>query len=276
MSCAEPAVPTPGEVVSRLRTAGCVWAEEEAGLLLAEFTGTALDDAVQRRVGGEPLEHVLGWARFCGLRIAVRPPVFVPRVRAEPLARAAVAEVLSRPGGAVVLDLGCGTGAIAATVATAAAPDTDVWATDVTSAAVACALVNGATHGFRAVRGDWFSGLPAALGARLDVVVAYLPHVPDARLADLTADHRAAEDEVAVRGGPDGLDPLRTVLGRLERWLAPGGVLVTVVADEQLDRARAVVHEAGWTTALVPPVDADSPVLSVRRPPTPPRGDRPV
>lgn len=267
--------PTPGEVLARLRAAGCVWAEDEAALLLEEFAGPELGHAVRRRVAGEPLEHVLGWARFCGLRIVVRPPVFVPRVRAEPLARAAVAEVLARPGGAVVLDLGCGTGAIAATVATAAGPDVDVWATDVSAAAVSCARRNAVAHGFRVVRGDWFSGVPAVMEGRLDVVVAYLPHVPDGRLADVPADHRAAEDDVAVRGGPDGLDPLRTVLGDLDRWLAPAGVLVTLVAAEQLDEARVVAQRAGWVTTLVPPThgvdgeDEQDPVLSVRRPRAP-------
>lgn len=66
-------------VVSRLRAAGCVYAEDEARLLLST-AATAADLAVMvdRRVAGLPLEHVVGWAEFCGLRIAVDPGVFVP------------------------------------------------------------------------------------------------------------------------------------------------------------------------------------------------------
>ena len=64
----------PDAVVARLRRAGCVFAEEEAGLLLAEARGPAeLEQMVRRRIAGEPLEHVLGWAEFSGLRIAVDP-----------------------------------------------------------------------------------------------------------------------------------------------------------------------------------------------------------
>ena len=71
-------------VVTRLRAAGCVFAEDEAQLLMsAAATLTDLSAMVDRRAAGEPLEHVLGWAEFCGLRIAVDPGVFVPRRRTE-------------------------------------------------------------------------------------------------------------------------------------------------------------------------------------------------
>src|SRR4051794_29781245 len=99
------------EVVARLRAAGCVFAEDEAALLMADATdGVQLDAMVARRAAGEPLEQVLGWAEFCGLRIAVEPGVFVPRRRTEFLAREAAARA---PCGSVpvVVDLCCGSGA---------------------------------------------------------------------------------------------------------------------------------------------------------------------
>lgn len=83
---------SPSAVVTRLRAAGCVFAEDEARLILA--TARTPDDAarmVDQRVVGLPLEHVLGWAEFCGLRIAVDPGVFVPRRRTEHLVRQAAA-----------------------------------------------------------------------------------------------------------------------------------------------------------------------------------------
>ncbi|NED58350.1 putative protein N(5)-glutamine methyltransferase, partial [Micromonospora aurantiaca] len=67
---------TESAIVSRLRAAGCVFAEDEARLILA--TARTPDDAsamVDRRAAGQPLEHVLGWAEFHGLRIAVEPGV---------------------------------------------------------------------------------------------------------------------------------------------------------------------------------------------------------
>src|SRR5215470_11784890 len=101
-------------VVARLRAAGCVFAEDEAGLLeSAARTPAELAALVERRVAGEPLEQVVGWARFCGLRIAVDRGVFVPRRRTEFLVRQAVAR--ARPG-AVVVDLCCGSGAVGAAI----------------------------------------------------------------------------------------------------------------------------------------------------------------
>src|SRR6476469_7497898 len=97
-------------VVARLRAAGCVFAEDEARLLLTEAAlPSELEAMVGRRVAGVPLEHVLGWAEFGGLRITVAPGVFVPRRRTELLVEEAVA--LTRPG-AVVVDLCCGSGAL--------------------------------------------------------------------------------------------------------------------------------------------------------------------
>ena len=66
-------------IVARLRAAGCVFAEDEARLLAAAAaTPDHLEAMVDRRVAGLPLEQILGWAEFCGLRIAVDPGVFVP------------------------------------------------------------------------------------------------------------------------------------------------------------------------------------------------------
>ena len=104
------------DVVARLRAAGCVYAEDEAALLREAASGPALDRLVARRVAGEPLEQVLGWASFGGLRVGVVPGVFVPRRRTELLAREAAA--VTTPGG-VVVDLCCGCGAVGLSVATA-------------------------------------------------------------------------------------------------------------------------------------------------------------
>jgi release factor glutamine methyltransferase len=126
-------------VVSRLRAAGCVFAEDEARLLVAAAgSSEELDDMVGRRVAGLPLEQVLGWAEFCGLRIAVEEGVFVPRRRTALLVREAVTLDV---GGAVVVDLCCGTGAVG--LALAALLDcVELHAVDVDAAAVRCAQRN--------------------------------------------------------------------------------------------------------------------------------------
>src|SRR5215471_21607255 len=105
---ATPSLPALSAVVARLRAAGCVFAEDEARLLIsAARTPAELADMVEQRVAGLPLEHIVGWAEFCGLRIAVDPGVFIPRRRTELLARRAAA--LAEPGLSIV-DLCCGSG----------------------------------------------------------------------------------------------------------------------------------------------------------------------
>ena len=113
--------PTADEVTGRLRAAGCVFAEDEARLLIAAAASPAqLSAMVAQRAGGMPLEHVVGWAEFCGLRITVAPGVFVPRWRTEFLVDQAAG--LARPGD-VVADVCCGAGAIGIAVAAEFSPD---------------------------------------------------------------------------------------------------------------------------------------------------------
>src|ERR1700753_2197187 len=78
-------------LVARLRGAGCVFAEDEAGLLIDAAGGAERERLVERRIAGEPLEAVLGWAECCGTRIGIEPGVFVPRRRTELVVREAVA-----------------------------------------------------------------------------------------------------------------------------------------------------------------------------------------
>ena len=115
-----PGVSRADDVTARLRAAGSVFAEDEAALLLAEASSAeALEELVERRIGGEPLETILGWAEFCGLRVRTAPRVFVPRRRTELLARRAAALL---PEGGVAVDLCCGTGAVAMAIASLASP----------------------------------------------------------------------------------------------------------------------------------------------------------
>ena len=182
-----------------------------------------------RRAGGVPLEHVLGWAGFCGLRIAVDPGVFVPRRRTEFLVRQAAA--LARPE-AVVVDLCCGSGAVGAALA-AALDRVELYAVDIDPAAVRCARRNVATAGGRAYVGDLDEPLPAGLRGRVDVLVANAPYVPTEAVGLLPAEARVHEPRVALDGGADGLDVLRRVAAAAPRWLAPGGHLLVETSERQ-------------------------------------------
>jgi release factor glutamine methyltransferase len=235
-------------VVRRLRAAGCVFAEDEARLLVDEAASAAeLEILVARRVAGEPLEHVLGWAEFSGLRIAVAAGVFVPRRRTEVLVEAAV--TLARPG-AVVVDLCCGSGALGLAVATAV-DGVELHAADVDPAAVACARANVARVGGRAYSGDLFEALPAALRGRVDVLLANVPYVPTEAIALMPPEARLHEARVALDGGADGLDVARRVIVAAPLWLAPGGSLLFETSEAQASAVVATATAAGLRARLV-------------------------
>ena len=106
MSASPPGHTKPA-IVTRLRDAGCVFAEDEARLLIsAARTPGELAAMVDQRTAGQPLEHVLGWAEFCGLRVAVDPGVFIPRRRTEFLVRQATALARRAAGPAPAGDAG--------------------------------------------------------------------------------------------------------------------------------------------------------------------------
>lgn len=230
-------------LVARLRAAGCVFAEEEAGLLLeAASSPDELEDMVSRRERGLPLEQVVGHAEFCGLRVYVDPGVFVPRRRTEHLARQAV-ELARARRVPVGVDLCCGSGCVAAVVAREIEP-LELYASDVEPAAVACARRNLEASG-RVVAGDLFEGLPEEISGRVDVLVANVPYVPTAEIGLMPAEARLHEPAVALDGGGDGLDVLRRVAAQAPRWLAPGGSLLVETSERQAGTAVGVLAGQG-------------------------------
>lgn len=255
--------PSPADasaVVSRLRTAGCVFAEDEARLLMAQArTPEELAVLVDRRVSGFPLEHVLGWVEFCGRRIAVGPGVFVPRLRTEFLVRQAVA--LAGPT-ALVVDLCCGSGAVGAAVR-AARPRARVHAADVDPVAVACARSN--LPGSPVHLGDLFQALPGSLRGAVDVLVANVPYVPTAAIDLMPPEAREHEPRVALDGGADGLDVARTVVAGAGCWLAPGGSLLFEVSEAQVPTATQLITSAGLTPRVAVDEDAGATVVIAGR-----------
>ncbi|MEV2239972.1 putative protein N(5)-glutamine methyltransferase [Micromonospora sp. NPDC049891] len=236
-------------LVARLRRAGCVWAEEEARLLVAAGGGPeTLAEMADRRVAGEPLEYLLGWAEFCGERIDVDPGVFVPRARTALLVSAAAR--VTGPAAAVV-ELCCGSGAISRVLARRLTAPRLLAAVDLDPAAVACARRNLAAVGVPVLAGDLFDPLPTAWRGRLDLVVANAPYVPTAAMVLLPPEARRYESAAALDGGPDGLAVLRRLAAAAPGWLAPGGHLVVEVGQAQVEQFRAVLTEAGLVPSVV-------------------------
>ncbi|GAA2421226.1 putative protein N(5)-glutamine methyltransferase [Streptomyces pulveraceus] len=249
-------------IVTALRAAGCVFAEDEAELIVSTAADPAsLAAMVERRVAGLPLEHVLGWAEFGGLRIAVDPGVFVPRRRTEFLVRQAAA--LAGPG-AVVVDLCCGSGALGA--ALAALPGrVELHATDIEPAAVRCARRNIGGAG-EVYEGDLFEPLPRSLRGRVEILLANVPYVPTDDVGLLPPEARIHEPRVALDGGPDGLDVLRRVAAEAPRWLAPGGHLLVETSERQAARAEETVARSGLIPRVVGSEELYATVVIATRP----------
>lgn len=238
--------PALSSLAATLRAAGCVFAEDEAALIAATADHPADVAAMaERRAAGQPLEHVLGWAEFNGLRIAVDPGVFVPRRRTEFLVERALALAPDpdRDDPALVVDLCCGSGALGAALA-AALERVELHAADVEPTAVRCARRNIGERG-HVHQGDLFAPLPAALRGRVDVLLANVPYVPSEDVPLLPAEARVHEPLVALDGGGDGLDVLRRVAAEARHWLAPGGSLLVETSERQAERAARIIAAGG-------------------------------
>ena len=223
--------------VERLRTAACVFAEDEVAVLAeAADSLDELDAMVSRRVEGVPLEQIVGWAEFCGLRVAVEPGVFVPRRRTELLAKTAAAQASA---GDVVLDLCCGTGAVGLALATLV-PGVQVHAVDVDPAAVRCARRNLATVGGQVYEGDLFKPLSVGLLGAVDIVTVNAPYVPTDEIPLMPPEARVHEPGVALDGGADGLDVHRRIAAGVAMWLAPSGKLFAECSESQAATLREI------------------------------------
>jgi len=243
----EPAAASLPGIVGRLRAAGCVFAEDEAALLIeAAATAAELETLVGRRVAGLPLEHVLGWAGFCGLRVAVDPGDFVPRRRTEYLVRCALRVLPARAGGPlpVVVDLCCGSGAVGAALADLGGP-LELHAADVDGAAVACARRNLFPRGGSVHEGDLYDPLPSRLRGRVDLLVVNAPYVPSRMIGTMPPEARLFEPLASLDGGPDGLDLQRRVAAAAPEWLAPGGRLLMETSRQQAALTVGIFARSG-------------------------------
>jgi len=246
-----------------------VFAEDEAQLLFAQAkTPDELDLLVEQRAAGAPLEHVLGWVAFCGVRIALEPGVFVPRRRTEFLVDCAAdsAREAARSGATppLILDLCCGSGALGAALHDRF-PQAELYAADIDPAVVRCARRNiiGTVY-----EGDLFDPLPARLQGRVNVLVANTPYVPSASIELLPRDARLHEPLLALDGGRDGLDVQRRIALSAPLWLAAGGQLFVETSKEQAPASAEVFASSGLRTRIVSSAEFDATVVIATKPPS--------
>jgi release factor glutamine methyltransferase len=257
------------EGIRRLEDARLPTARQDVEWLLAAVLGVerfalylaperALDEAaggrfralIARRADHEPLQHLLGYEDFRGLRLRVTPDVLIPRSETEGLVAWAL-ELLgaSSAGRSLLLaDIGTGSGAIACALATARA-DARVLATELSPAALAVADENVRTLGLaarvRVIIGDLLEPLVAEQG-RLDMIVANAPYLPSGILSSLPREVFAFEPRQALDGGSDGMAVIRRLLMAAPMALRPGGWLALEIGEEQAGPLAALLAAQGF------------------------------
>lgn len=225
---------------AELRRAGCVAAEEEAGLILGAAAGdpSRVLELVRRRATGEPLAWLTGRMEFCGEPILVHPGVFVPRWQTEALTARAAA-VLAADG--IAVDLCTGSGAVAVVLGRRR-PGARVVGSDIDPRAVACARSNGV----EAYLGDMSDPLPAEIFGQCDVVTAVVPYVPTRELPFLPRDVTAFEPLQALDGGDDGTRFLVQAVSAAAALLRPGGSLFLELGGREADLLRPRLHGSSF------------------------------
>lgn len=213
---------------------------------------------------GEPVQYVVGGWAFRSLDLELDRRVLVPRPETELVAGAALDILCGSHAGAgrpVVADLGTGSGAIALSLALESPVALEVWATDVSSDALAVAGRNlemmrprlAATTTVHLAAGSWYEALPERLRGRLDLVVSNPPYVTRRQWEALEPVVRDHEPYVALVPGDEGTEAVDVVVAGARRWLAPGGALVVEIGREQGAHGVAAATSAGLVDVEVRP-----------------------
>lgn len=227
--------------------------------LPADFAAT-FAVVTERRRRREPLQHITGWAPFRRLRLRTEAGVFVPRPETEVVAEPAITaarRIIDSGRRPLVVDLCCGAGAIALSVAQEV-PGALVVALDVSPAAVELTCTNAGEHALtvHTVLADVCdSQALAEYNGTADVVVANPPYIPPDAVPQEVEVRDYDPDVALYGGGVDGLEIPRAVLATAARLLAPGGLLVMEHAEVQAVALRELVQAGGMFTTVRTDVD---------------------
>lgn len=255
------------ESAAALEAAGQETARRDAERLLADLLGVDrlrlllnLDRVVsgaaaqrfrrriERRLAHEPLQYILGYEEFRGLRLETGPTALIPRPETELLVEWAIQLEREEGPWRLAVDIGTGTGAIACALA-AAAPHLDVLAVERSMGALALAAANIAALALGSqvhlVAGDLLEPL-AGRATPVDLVVSNPPYIATRALSQLPREVSDWEPRGALDGGPDGMTFHRRLAAESPAFLRSGGWLLMELGERQAEPLAGVMEAAGF------------------------------
>ncbi len=202
----------------------------------------ALDELVQRRLGGEPLAYIVGHREFYGLEFLVNRHVLVPRQETELLVDMVLAHASVRRGRRLdIADIGTGCGAIAVALASNL-PQATVYATDISRNSLEVADANCRRHRVadrvHLCEGDLLQALPGPV----DVIVSNPPYLSSNELAVL-APELSNEPSIALDGGASGVEVTKRLLEQAPTCVRPGGQVFVEISPRQLESVTQLAQE---------------------------------
>jgi len=258
------------EARARLAMAGVDDPALDARLIVEHFSGTtrtqaiadpersmdgnaiaAIEAALRRRAGGEPVHRILGYREFYGLRLSLSPETLEPRPDTETLVEAVlpfVEAMAAREGTCRILDLGTGTGAIALALLSAV-PAATATGVDISAGALATAARNAGELGlgrrFTTVQSDWFE----KVSGRYHVIAANPPYIPSGDIGNLQDEVRDFDPRLALDGGVDGLNPYRIIAAEAARFLEAESRIAVEIGHRQRNEVTDIFKAAGYASA---------------------------
>lgn len=235
------------EAISRLVTAGITTAREDVDALLAHAHNGGIEQfgqLVERRAAHEPLAHITGRARFRQLDIYVGPGAFVPRPETQSLIDWCIGALIGWPQ-PLIVDLASGTGVIPLCLAKAR-PDAFVHAVEIDAGAFGWLEHNIRENQVSVTAHHCdVNAVPHDLDGSVDMVVSNPPYVADDEIGNVDPEVRNYDPPVAIAGGSDGLDVIRSVEETARRLLRPGGLFAVEHSDRQGRSVPRLLAESG-------------------------------
>jgi len=252
---------------ARLQAAGVENAALDARLIVEHFTGAERIDAIrapetpvasdmeenievaiERRLAHEPVHRIIGWREFFGLKLRLSAETLEPRPDTEVLVELVLPflrEKAGSLGGARILDLGTGTGAIAIALL-AHIPEISAVGTDISAEAIATAArnanLNGVGERFEGRISNWFEDV----GNGYDVILSNPPYIVSSVIETLSPEVRLFDPRRALDGGADGLDAYRVIAAGSAPHLKDDGYVAVEIGHDQMDAVSDLFAHRGF------------------------------